>query len=268
MLAISLIVVGCWRVSRVACWIMGRPRPQRQMVVLTYHGVSASDAAAFEWQMRHIQQRAIPVFADAPPTDGEKPVVAVTFDDAFQSVIDRALPVLEQCGIPATIFVPTGHMGQLAGWVHPESAKQRLGPVASREALQALKRRRVKIGSHSVTHPRLAALDDVRLHSELATSRSMLERITDSRVGMLALPYGSCSNRVITAAEHAGYDRVFANVPLARGTAAPLVGRIDVSPRDWRLEFHLKMQGAYGWMAVAVPAKREMLRTFGRPQEA
>jgi hypothetical protein len=38
-----------------------------------------------------------------------------------------------------------------------------------------------------------------------------------------------------------------------------LLGRISVSPRDWPLEFRLKVRGAYNWMAVAVPVKRAIL---------
>lgn len=36
--------------------------------------------------------------------------LAVTFDDAFASVIDRALPILSALEVPATVFVPTGFM--------------------------------------------------------------------------------------------------------------------------------------------------------------
>jgi peptidoglycan/xylan/chitin deacetylase (PgdA/CDA1 family) len=143
-----------------------------------------------------------------------------------------------------------------------------LGPVASAEALKALDPRRVRLGSHSVSHPRLAELDDIRLQTELTASKSTLERITGTRVALLALPYGSCSPRVIAAAERAGYERIFANVPIVRAIDSLLAGRVDVSPRDWPLEFRMKALGAYEWMALAVPAKREMLRVFGRPQAA
>jgi peptidoglycan/xylan/chitin deacetylase (PgdA/CDA1 family) len=34
--------------------------------------------------------------------------VAVTFDDAFESVIKNALPIMEKYGFHATIFVPSG----------------------------------------------------------------------------------------------------------------------------------------------------------------
>ena len=87
---------------------------------------------------------------------------------------------------------------------------------------------------------------------------------------MLALPYGSSTANVIAAARRTGYERVFANIPLPRKAlrGSPLVGRIDVSPRDWPLEFRLKIDGAYDWLAVAIPAKRAILKALGRPKQS
>jgi hypothetical protein len=55
-------------------------------------------------------------------------------------------------------------------------------------------------------------------------------------------------------------------VPVLQGTGddSLLVGRINVSPVDWPLEFRLKMQGAYQWLALAVPAKRALLNLVRR----
>ena len=35
----------------------------------------------------------------------------VTFDDAYRSVIDRALPILAEFGIPGTVFTVTSFAG-------------------------------------------------------------------------------------------------------------------------------------------------------------
>jgi peptidoglycan/xylan/chitin deacetylase (PgdA/CDA1 family) len=98
---------------------------------------------------------------------------------------------------------------------------------------------------------------------ELADSKDALELLTGNRIRCLALPYGSSSPEVIRTAQEVGYEYVFANVPVFSDVATPcqLVGRVDTSPRDWPLEFYLKLHGAYEWMAVAVPAKRQLLNT-------
>jgi peptidoglycan/xylan/chitin deacetylase (PgdA/CDA1 family) len=41
-------------------------------------------------------------------TDSERPRVALTFDDGYQSNVRLALPILKEFGLPATVFVSTG----------------------------------------------------------------------------------------------------------------------------------------------------------------
>jgi hypothetical protein len=39
-----------------------------------------------------------------------------------------------------------------------------------------------------------------------------------------------------------------------------VTGRVRVDPTDWRLEFRLKLLGAYRWLPMAVEMKRRILR--------
>jgi peptidoglycan/xylan/chitin deacetylase (PgdA/CDA1 family) len=243
----------------------GMPRTT-PLVVLTYHAVTQDDCDRFERQMLSLKRHATPVLPDAAPVIAGRPVVAVTFDDALQCVFDHALPVLERHGIPATVFVPTGYLSGPAAWMPvADGAKDCAGRVAARATLAALDPGRVRLGSHSVTHRRLPPLETAAIREELAVSRQTLEEITGGRVTMFALPYGACSAAVLAAAREIGYERVFANVPVPAdpGRQPRLVGRIDVSPRDWPLEFRLKATGAYQWLTLAIPAKRALLRWFG-----
>jgi peptidoglycan/xylan/chitin deacetylase (PgdA/CDA1 family) len=236
------------------------------LVVLTYHAVSAQDAPRFERQMLALKRSATPVFADEPlARPGRR--VAVTFDDAFQCVFDYALPVLARHDVPATVFVPTGFLGARPGWMVTRGRGDDVPDrVVTRARLERLDARRVRLGSHSVTHPRLAQVDARALGAEMSASRRTLEDLTRTPVRTFALPYGSCSPTVLGAAAAAGYRRVYANVPVryGRGAEPLLVGRIDVSPRDWPLEFRLKSEGAYQWLTLAIPAKRSLLRLLGR----
>jgi peptidoglycan/xylan/chitin deacetylase (PgdA/CDA1 family) len=127
----------------------------------------------------------------------------------------------------------------------------------------------IRLGSHSVSHPRLGRLEKTALDTELTASRRALEGLGQEPVAMLALPYGSYARDVLEAASHAGYERVFANVPVAgeRAGNSRLVGRVDVSPQDWPLEFKLKATGAYEWMSFALPVKRAIVGALS-PQNA
>jgi peptidoglycan/xylan/chitin deacetylase (PgdA/CDA1 family) len=176
--------------------------------------------------------------------------------------------VLAKYQIPATVFVPTGYLGEEPGWSVTKGTSNRpSGRIVSRAELKSVDGQLVKLGSHTVTHPRLATLRPADLRSELAASRRTLEEIIGGPVTMLSLPYGSFNAQVIRAAGHAGYERVFANVPVdRRQDGSGLVGRVNVSPRDWPMEFRLKVMGAYEWLAVAIPAKRLLINMYGRPR--
>jgi peptidoglycan/xylan/chitin deacetylase (PgdA/CDA1 family) len=254
-------ILACYRAAyRLA---RGAPR-ERRLIVLTYHGIGERDVPRFEKQMRVLKDRVLPMFADASAKTNGRQGVAVTFDDGFQSTVRYALPVLDKYQVPATMFVPTGFLGEAPGWIH--DAARTGDAVVSAQMLRRLDQGRVRIGSHSVTHPRLAVLEPRLLRTELVDSKGTLEMITGQRVRMLALPYGSFNANVIAVAGQVGYERVFTNVPVgrrARGSVL-LEGRINASPRDWPMEFRLKIHGAYAWLVVAIRVKRAVVGLFGK----
>lgn len=240
-----------------------RPRP---LVVLTYHAVRQADLRSFDAQMRALRRWCQPVFADAPLLAAGRPRVAVTFDDAFSDLLHGALPMLAGHRIPATVFVPTGYMGERAGWqTRRGAANMPDGLVMAADDVRRLDRQLVKCGSHTVSHPRLADVPLRQLDTELTESKITLERLTGDSVTMLALPYGSHNPVVVARALANGYTTVFANVPIRLAGDVPdgLAGRIDVSPRDSLLEFRLKALGHYSWMARVMPIKRAVLRAAG-----
>src|ERR1700712_5033610 len=92
------------------CWCtrgVGRllgVRSNDRVTILYYHGVPYAKRAAFARQLERLARLAHVVPADwRGPTDPTRPTVAITFDDAFVSVIDNALPELQKYGFPCTI---------------------------------------------------------------------------------------------------------------------------------------------------------------------
>jgi peptidoglycan/xylan/chitin deacetylase (PgdA/CDA1 family) len=63
----------------------------------------------------------------------------------------------------------------------------------------------VQIGSHTATHPILTRVSDERLRSELADSRARLESMLNREVDLFCYPNGDYDERVLSAAEAAGY---------------------------------------------------------------
>ena len=251
-------------------WLLhkcGFGRAHKYPIVITYHGVRESDLGRFVEQMRWLVKLFTPVFADQLDIRGDSQQVAVTFDDAFDHIFEAVLPQLAAMSIPATVFVPTGHLGHRAEWIQESGGTPYPDLVVSAATLAGIDKALVRLGSHSVTHAPLAKATPDQLMAELEGSKRTLERVAGCEVKMLALPYGSCSPSVLAAARMAGYDQIFANVPIGESAenGSLLVGRVNVSPADWLLEFRLKLAGGYNWMAATVPAKRGLLRFLGSP---
>lgn len=79
-------------------------------------GLVSATAEEFDTQMRALREFANPVslddIADAVAHRRTLPerAVAVTFDDSFNDTFEVAFPVLRQHGIPASVFISTGHV--------------------------------------------------------------------------------------------------------------------------------------------------------------
>jgi peptidoglycan/xylan/chitin deacetylase (PgdA/CDA1 family) len=178
--------------------------------------------------------------------DAKKNYAVVTFDDGFVSVMENALPELQKRKMPATIFVPSGYLGQQPGWI--KNGKKEW--VMSSEQLRAARRGGLTIGSHTVRHVRLDNLPLEEAVSEMAVSKQELEKILEEPVNTFSFPHGAFTPAVLDRAMKIGYTRVFGIEP-ARLTGQMndfLVHRVAVNPSDWSLEFRLKVRGAYRWL--------------------
>ncbi len=249
-IAISAGACSVLLTGRSVAKALGRPR-LADMNILYYHGVKAECAAGFARQMRQLARWARVVRADWTGdgvADG-RPVVAITFDDAFVSVLDHALPILASHGFPCTIFVPTGHIGNGPSWTMDNRVVND-DRVASADRLAAIDPELVTLGSHTVTHPHLPVLTPDAVRQELVRSRQDIAGLTGREPTLFAFPYGARSDAAVAACRDCGYERAFTIEPtpvvLARNAFER--GRVAVEPSDGPLEFYLKATGCYRWM--------------------
>ena len=189
-------------------------------MVVCYHAVSrewpaelAVSAQQLEDELRYLLARGFHPVTFTEAVVGSEPaqVMAVTFDDAYRSVYERARPILDNLGIPATVFVPTAFPGSRAPMSWPGIDEFLDGPwaaelvPASWEELRVLSRSGWEIGSHTRSHPRLPHLGDAELSRELEESRRECERHVGVDCTAIAYPYGETDERVARAAAAAGY---------------------------------------------------------------
>jgi peptidoglycan/xylan/chitin deacetylase (PgdA/CDA1 family) len=207
-------------------------------LVLCYHALSPTWEAdlsttpeRFERQLALLAGRGYRgvTFSEAVRTDGRGRIVAITFDDAYRSVLELARPILARFGFPASVFAPTDGV-EATGPLSWPGIDQWLGGPHERELvpmswaeLGSLAEAGWEIGSHTATHPHLTQLDDDTLRDELTRSKAACERRLGSPCGSLAYPYGDVDARVVAATAAAGYE-----------TAAALPQRLDSrAPLDW-----------------------------------
>jgi peptidoglycan/xylan/chitin deacetylase (PgdA/CDA1 family) len=202
-----------------------------------------------------------------PQLRPETRYVAVTFDDGLENLLENAIPELEQRGIPSTIFVPTELLGQFPPWVTNASDRNLWGKMMSSDQLKALPTNLISLGSHGMTHAMLPSLREEDARRELTESRQKLEDLSNRRVTLFSFPFGAFNECLVTWCREAGYERVFTSLPKNAFTDPKefVSGRVWVEPTDWRLEFRLKVLGAYGWLPLAIAVKRRaLLTTFGK----
>jgi peptidoglycan/xylan/chitin deacetylase (PgdA/CDA1 family) len=109
---------------------LARRQDGPRLCVVNYHRIlerpdplleSEPDIATFRWQMDLLAGcfNVMPLYDALCALDaGRLPprTVCITFDDGYRSVHDLALPVLREYGLPATVFVTSGHVGQGNMW--------------------------------------------------------------------------------------------------------------------------------------------------------
>jgi peptidoglycan/xylan/chitin deacetylase (PgdA/CDA1 family) len=190
-------------------------------LVLCYHAVSPDWPADLSVtpedlrsQLEHLVRRGYRgvTFAQVATGNNASKAVAVTFDDGYRSVYDLAFPILEDLGLPGTVFVPAAHVGQSHPMSWPGIERWVGTPYEgeldcmSWDQLRELADHGWEVGSHTLSHPRLPELDDATLQRELTESREICADQMGKPCGTLAYPYGADDERVRAATRDAGYE--------------------------------------------------------------
>jgi peptidoglycan/xylan/chitin deacetylase (PgdA/CDA1 family) len=190
------------------------------VLVLCYHAVSESwpwsysvPPGQLEDQLRALTAKGYraSTLSQAAEEGPSGKTLVVTFDDAYMSVFEHALPVLRRLGIPGTVFACTDLVGgsrSMANTVDQwnEGRFQHELTTMSWNELGQLVAVGWEVGSHTQTHARLPDLDNASLARELRDSKQECERRLGQACRSLAYPFGAYDGRVVEHASAAGYS--------------------------------------------------------------
>jgi peptidoglycan/xylan/chitin deacetylase (PgdA/CDA1 family) len=216
-------------------------------LVLMYHSVSpyvedphevTITPHRFERHMQWLRNRGLRGVSMAEllsaTADGRsRGLVGLTFDDGYEDFVTFAMPVLQQYGFTATIFVLAGRLGGEDEWNRPAPEKALLTADQVLQTAQC----GMEIGSHGLEHVSLREAGDAQLNVETARSRAILQELTGQQIQGFCYPWGHLDDRVVKAVRAARYDYACAIGP------SPAIGRhaiprTFVHDRDttWRLD--------------------------------
>ena len=121
--------------------------------------------------------------------------VAITFDGADKSVLQTALPLLEQNNLPFTVFIPAGKIGS--------------GTYMDWDDLRKLKRNPlVGFGLHPAGYGRLADNNSDEIKRQINNSVAAIRKELDIDVALFAYPFGEYD---------AAYEKIVADMGLKAG---------------------------------------------------
>jgi len=160
-------------------------------------------------------------------------IISLTFDDGLRCQMERAVPILDQYGLPATFFIAANtNPEQLDYCPHAPWRKTEWNPADVR-TLKDMTRRGHEIGSHSVSHkssedPNIRpALDrEYQAGDEAGKSKRLISDWMETEIPSFAYPFCHRGGGLKEAVKAAGYKQ-------ARAGAGGVCYRIGDSLDDY-----------------------------------
>ncbi len=148
---------------------------------------------------------------DAPDGADASHEIFLTFDDGYEHLLQTALPILSERGVPFHVFLVSDFAGRANTW------DLSLGRPAFRHLDWAQAREMaaqgVTFGSHTAAHEDLTRMPPAALARDLARSKRTIEDALGVPVRTLSYPFGRYTEVVKRAARDAGFLAAFSLYP-------------------------------------------------------
>jgi peptidoglycan/xylan/chitin deacetylase (PgdA/CDA1 family) len=183
--------------------------------------------------------------------------VAITFDDAYESVYRNAWPVLRELGLPATIFISTALVNRPEPFPFDTWARryrdvvpaETYRPIAEQQCREMAGSGLVALGAHGHTHRDLRGCAS-EFRTDLSESLAQLDARFGRRPWPLAFPFGRADAALVDAARAAGVScALTTHAALIEPDADPFTwGRFNVYQSDTGETLAAKLHGWYSWL--------------------
>ncbi len=235
-------------------------------VILTYHSLDSSgssisvDPVVWREQVAWLATGPVPVvpLEELSGRTSDVDAIALTFDDGFANFATEALPALKDYGLPATVFVPSDHVGRTNAWGGGVDRGIPELPLMDWPDLARAVEAGITTGGHGRTHSRLTTLAADALADEVGESTERLFRELGQRPTTFAYPYGVYDDVVVGAvAAQFQWACTTELAALTSETSLLLLPRIDMF--YFRRRGQLQTWGT-GWFSRRLWSRRQARR--------
>ena len=190
-----MVLVLAWLTLEYSMLLPAR----KGLAILMYHKLSENrsdsltiSADKFDLQMMYLKEKGyqtitfseLKTLCDAGEKLPKKTII-ISFDDAYSSFKELALPLLKKYGFKATLFVPVAYVGKTNIW---DQGQDSILPAQTLKQLTI--QGDVEIGLHSFLHRNWADLAIEDMEEDLQNCFQSLDFWAIPFVRVLAYPYG------------------------------------------------------------------------------
>ena len=256
-----------WKRRIGQLYALMRARDLQRKLVLVYHsiggGSESNDIETFRGHIHAIagigRLRSLPKLLASTPNNGVD--VAITFDDGYATLRDRASTILADFGCAATVFLNAGEIAD----VERRFSRAEKGYYPDEQFLtwrdvDALIAAGWQIGSHGVGHVDLTNADTATIKNELSASKLMIEQRLGVACDMFAYTWGRSNSRVRAEVRSAGYRYGFVgdHGRLTKKSDPFALSRINVAKEYSRDDLTAILRGDWDYLHWVLRTKAVM----------